>query len=106
LYVGPLVALVRTIGPGLLIVLEPASGNRWEGLDHGHIFRPAYWRGAANVAPTSMPPAKIRPGRVWYWVALAVLLAGVAWAVVASVLLFGRVGSFPECQTLDRVSSA
>jgi hypothetical protein len=52
--------------------------------------------GAANVAPMSMPPAKIRPGRVWYWVALAVLLAGVAWAVVASVLLFGRVGSFPR----------
>jgi hypothetical protein len=52
--------------------------------------------GAANVAPTFMPPAKIRPGRVWYWVALAVLLAGVAWAVVASVLLFGQVGSFPR----------
>ena len=42
LTVGPLVALVRTIGPGLLIVLEPASGNRWEGPDHGHIYRPAY----------------------------------------------------------------
>ena len=52
--------------------------------------------GAENVAPTSMPPAKIRPGRVWYWVALAVLLAGVAWAVVASVLLFGQVDSFPR----------
>ena len=50
--------------------------------------------GAANVAPTSVPPAKIRPGRVWYWVALAVLLAGVAWAVVASIVLFGRVDSF------------
>ena len=50
--------------------------------------------GAANVAPTSMPSAKIRPGRVWYWVALAVLLAGVAWAVVASIVLFGRVDSF------------
>ena len=49
--------------------------------------------GAAN-APTSMPPAKIRPGRVWYWVALAVLLAGVAWGVVASIVLFGRVDSF------------
>ena len=52
--------------------------------------------GAANVAPTSVPPAKIRPGRVWYWVALAVLLAGVAWAVVASIVLFGRVDSFPR----------
>jgi len=43
-----------------------------------------------------VPPAKIRPGRVWYWVALAVFLAGVAWAVVASVVLFGRVDSFPR----------
>jgi hypothetical protein len=43
-----------------------------------------------------MRPAKIRPGRVWYLVALAVLLAGVAWAVVASILLFGRVDSFPR----------
>jgi hypothetical protein len=33
---------------------------------------------------------------VWYWVAVAVLLAGAAWAVVASVLLFGKVGSFPR----------
>jgi hypothetical protein len=52
--------------------------------------------GAANVAPASLPPAKIRPGRVWYWVALAAFLAGVAWAVVASIVLFGRVDSFPR----------
>jgi hypothetical protein len=53
--------------------------------------------GAANAAAlTSMPPAKIRPGRVWYWVALAVFLAGVAWAVVASVPLFRQVDSFPR----------
>ena len=53
--------------------------------------------GAANAAaPTSMPPAKIRPGRVWYLVALAVFLAGVAWVVVALVVLFGRVDSFPR----------
>jgi hypothetical protein len=43
-----------------------------------------------------MPSAKIRPGRVWYWVALAVFLAGVAWAVVAVVVLFGHVDSFPR----------
>ena len=56
---------------------------------------PAGW-GPNTAAPTSVPPAKIRPGRVWYWVALAVFLAGVAWAVVASVVLFGRVDSFPR----------
>lgn len=53
--------------------------------------------GVANAAaPSSMPSAKIRPGRVWYWVALAVFLAGVAWAVVAVVVLFGHVDSFPR----------
>src|SRR5215469_425676 len=55
--------------------------------------------GAANIAPASMSPAKIRPGRVWYLVALAALLVGVAWAVVASILLFGRVDSFPRVPT-------
>ena len=54
---------------------------------------PTGW-GPDTAAPTSVPPAKIRPGRVWYWVALAVFLAGVAWAVVASIVLFGRVDSF------------
>ena len=56
---------------------------------------PTGW-GPNTAAPTSVPPAKIRPGRVWYWVALAVFLAGVAWAVVALVVLFGRVDSFPR----------
>jgi hypothetical protein len=56
--------------------------------------------GATNAtAPISVPAAKIRPGRVWYWVALAVFLAGAAWAVVALVVLFGRVDSFPRVPT-------
>jgi hypothetical protein len=42
------------------------------------------------------PPAKLRPGRVWYWIASAVFLAGVAWAVVAFVLVIGQVDSFPR----------
>jgi len=58
---------------------------------------PPAGEGAADAAvPTSLPPAKIRPGRVWYWVALAAFLAGAAWAVVALVVLFGRVDSFPR----------
>jgi hypothetical protein len=53
--------------------------------------------GVANAAaPTSVPSAKIRPGRAWYWVALAVFLAGVVWVVVALVVLFGKVDSFPR----------
>jgi hypothetical protein len=49
---------------------------------------------AYAVAPVAAPPAKLRPGRVWYWVALAVFLAGVAWAAVAFVVIIGRVDSF------------
>src|SRR5215469_7843031 len=49
---------------------------------------------ASAVAPVALPPAKLRPGRVWYWVALAVFLAGVAWGVVAFVSIIGRVDSF------------
>ena len=49
---------------------------------------------AYPVAPAAPPPAKLRPGRVWYWVALAVFLAGVAWGVVALVVIIGRVDSF------------
>jgi hypothetical protein len=62
----------------------------------GGLIMAAYTGPPAGFAPTSLPPAKIRPGRVWYWVALAVFLAGVAWAVVASIVLFGRVDSFPR----------
>src|SRR5215475_7515282 len=50
--------------------------------------------GASAVAPAALPPAKLRPGRVWYWVALAVFLAGVAWGVFAFVAVIGRVDSF------------
>jgi hypothetical protein len=51
---------------------------------------------ADAVAPLASPPAKLRPGRVWYLVALAVFLAGVAWAVVAFAVIIGRVDSFPR----------
>ena len=49
---------------------------------------------AYAAAPVVLPPAKLRPGRVWYWVALAVFLAGVAWGAVAVVASVGRVDSF------------
>ena len=48
-------------------------GQRDGGADHDQSTGPPTGGGAANAAaPTSMPPAKIRPGRVWYLVALAV----------------------------------
>jgi hypothetical protein len=55
---------------------------------------PASWGEAHAVTPVALPPAKLRPGRVWYWVALAVFLAGVAWWVLSFVAVTGRVDSF------------
>ena len=45
---------------------------------------------AAPVAP----PVKLRPGRVWYLVALLVFVAGVAWVVLGLVQLNSRIDSF------------
>jgi hypothetical protein len=49
---------------------------------------------AAASAPVSS--ARLRPARAWYWVALVVFLAGVAWAALMFVALIGRVNSFPR----------
>src|SRR5262245_46578071 len=51
---------------------------------------------ADGGAPLASPPAKLRPGRVWYWVSAAVVLAGVAWVVVAFLVIIGQVDSFPR----------
>jgi len=51
---------------------------------------------ADGGAPLASPPAKLRPGRVWYWVSAAAVLAGVAWAVVAFLVIIGQVDSFPR----------
>ena len=42
----------------------------------------------------SGPSARLRPARAWYWVALGVFLAGLAWAAVMIAVLIGRVDSF------------
>ena len=55
---------------------------------------PGGWGEAYAVAPVALLPAKLRPGRVWYWVALAVFVAGVAWWVVSFVTVTERVNSF------------
>lgn len=39
-------------------------------------------------------PAELRPGRRWYWLAVATALAGLAWAAVVLVLVVGSVDSF------------
>jgi len=57
---------------------------------------PAPGGGGPDAAPAAAPKAKIRPGRIWYLVALVVLLAGVAWLVVGLLSISSRVDSFPR----------
>jgi hypothetical protein len=52
--------------------------------------------GGPDAAPAAAPKAKIRPGRIWYLVALLVLLAGVAWLVVGLLSLNSHIDSFPR----------
>jgi len=49
---------------------------------------------ALNVEPLAAPPARLRPGRVWYLLALAVIVAGVAWLLAGLAVLNGQINSF------------
>ena len=47
-----------------------------------------------DAEPLAAPPARLRPGRVWYLVALAVIVAGPAWLLVGLAALNGQIDSF------------
>ena len=49
---------------------------------------------ALNPEPLAAPPARLRPGRVWYLLALAVIVAGVAWLLAGLAVLNGQINSF------------
>jgi hypothetical protein len=49
---------------------------------------------AGPSAPPATPLAKLRPGRVWYWVALLVFLGGATWVAVGLVTLNNKIDSF------------
>jgi hypothetical protein len=49
---------------------------------------------ALNPEPLAAPPARLRPGRVWYVLALAVFVAGVAWLLAGLAALNGQINSF------------
>ena len=55
---------------------------------------PASGDEAHPAAASEAPSARLRPGRVWYWVALLVFVASQAWLVLGLVLLSGRIASF------------
>jgi len=46
--------------------------------------------------PLAAPPAKIRPGRIWYLVGLLVFLGGVAWVYFGLTSVISEVNSFPR----------
>jgi hypothetical protein len=52
--------------------------------------------GGPGAVPLAAPPAKIRPGRIWYLVALLVFLGGVAWVVFGIMSVLSEVNSFPR----------
>jgi len=55
---------------------------------------PAPGDAGPGAVPPAAPPAKIRPGRIWYLVALLAFLGGVAWLIIGLVSVFSHVNSF------------
>jgi len=52
--------------------------------------------GGPGAVPLAAPPAKIRPGRIWYLVGLLVFLVGVAWVYFGLTSVVSEVNSFPR----------
>ena len=46
-------------------------------------------------------PAKLRPGRLWYLAAVAVLLAGIGWLVAGLISISSQVDTFPRVPLPD-----
>ena len=59
---------------------------------------PTQWQAGAAPPPfpgtIAAPPRKVRPGRIWYLLALAVFLGGVAWLVLGILGIKGQVDGF------------
>ena len=55
---------------------------------------PAPGDAGPGAVPLAAPPARVRPGRIWYLVALLAFLGGAAWLVVGLVSVFSHVNSF------------
>jgi len=52
--------------------------------------------GGPGAVPLAAPPAKIRPGRIWYLVGLLVFLVGVGWVYFGLTSVVSEVNSFPR----------
>jgi len=52
--------------------------------------------GGPGAVPLAAPPARIRPGRIWYLVAVLVILGGVGWLTFAVLSIGSHINSFPR----------
>lgn len=57
---------------------------------------PPYGGPGPDAGPFGAAPVKLRPGRVWYLAAVAVLLAGAAWLVAGLISISSQVDTFPR----------
>src|SRR5947209_8530477 len=68
------------------------QGFQPQGQPQGQGYQPQ-WAGYQPPAPGYGPPQqlKVRPGRIWYLVALALFAAGVAWLIFGFTSVIGTV---------------
>ena len=59
---------------------------------------PAYAYPGGGTVPPGAARGKVRPGRVWYLLAVAVLAGGVAWLVLSFTSFVHQVDSMPRAQ--------
>jgi len=74
----------------------PSLGQRYPGQGPGPPQRPQHPGRPPVIAASGTGRPRVRPGRVWYLVALAVFLAGVAWIVFGLISVSHEVDSFPR----------
>src|SRR5436190_2411454 len=52
--------------------------------------------GGPGAVPPAAPPARIRPGRIWYLVAVLVILGGFGWLTFGVLSVSSHIDSFPR----------
>jgi len=57
--------------------------------------------GGPGAVPLAAPPARIRPGRIWYLAAVLVILGGIGWLAFGVISLGSHINSFPRVAVPD-----
>jgi hypothetical protein len=74
---------------GLTVRFEERGKN-------GHSNDPAPGGRSPDAVPLAAPRARIRPGRIWYLVALLALLGGAAWLSIGLLSVSSHIDAFPR----------